>query len=492
MYQESSQRPLPVIPRSHSPPSQLMSGSHRGLPPPSAMGLGQPLPPGVGSHLPPPPGSSIGQGTPAPPPPPPQALQQQGLGQHLGQLPPPPGWQGSEESMRAWLQAKAEEEKRKQEEERTNQERLRLEQRRTEYDILRASLQGGIPPPMVPVVFAGMGGGNLPPSALEWAQQFTYSQAQHGPPQQLLPGPTSPEHRRDSQAQAYGHYPGSGGVPSTPGSAQGVHGGFVGSYPSSPPARTRGYTMPSSGSRPLGGSGLSSLNTSVLPSSGGAAAAQSHPGIASAQQHEPQQSPSIYFHMWQPPTSQGSQSGSNQPATPSVGESPRKRKATGPQQAAPPPSTQQRYRSPPFAHSAGSALSNPPPGRRRGHSRQTSEASTYRGRGRAETIGSTRGMSPLAPSGPSSARGTGRGSAEPSAYSQQQATQARSTAHSVSSLLSSDDPSAQTAQYPPAPAANTRGQQGRGDSRQNSPHSGDERSRVGGAGSAGPRERDNE
>lgn len=175
-----------------------------------------------------------------------------------------------------------------------------------------------------------------------------------------------------------------------------------------------------------------------------------------------------------------------------VGESPRKRKATGPQQAAPPPSTQQRYRSPPFAHSAGSALSNPPPGRRRGHSRQTSEASTYRGRGRAETIGSTRGMSPLAPSGPSSARGTGRGSAEPSAYSQQQATQARSTAHSVSSLLSSDDPSAQTAQYPPAPAANTRGQQGRGDSRQNSPHSGDERSRVGGAGSAGPRERDNE
>ncbi|ROW04036.1 hypothetical protein VSDG_01096 [Cytospora chrysosperma] len=202
------------------------------------MGLGQPLPPGVGSHLPPPPGSSIGQGTPAPPPPPPQALQQQGLGQHLGQLPPPPGWQGSEESMRAWLQAKAEEEKRKQEEERTNQERLRLEQRRTEYDILRASLQGGIPPPMVPVVFAGMGGGNLPPSALEWAQQFTYSQAQHGPPQQLLPGPTSPEHRRDSQAQAYGHYPGSGGVPSTPGSAQGVHGGFhrVGTF--EPAART--------------------------------------------------------------------------------------------------------------------------------------------------------------------------------------------------------------------------------------------------------------
>lgn len=175
-----------------------------------------------------------------------------------------------------------------------------------------------------------------------------------------------------------------------------------------------------------------------------------------------------------------------------VGESPRKRKATGPQQAAPPPSTQQRFRSPPYAHNTGSALSNPPPGRRRGHSRQTSEASTYRGRGRAETIGSTRGMSPLVASGPSPPRGTGGGSAEPSAYPQQQQTQGRSTAHSVSSLLSSDDPTAQGGHYHHAPAADTRGQQGRGESRQNSPHSADERPRAGGARSAGPRERDNE
>lgn len=218
--------------------------------------------------------------------------------------------------MRAWLHAKAEEEKRRQEEERTNQERFRLEQRKTEFEILRASLQGGIPPPMVPVVFAGMGGATLPPAALDWAQQF----AQQLHPQQLLPGPASPRHRRDSHPQAYGHYPGSGTVPSTPGSAPGVHASFVGGYPASP--RTRGYTMPVSSSREMAeGHRLSNLNTNVLPSSGAAAAAaaaaQSHASAASTQQQESQQSPSIYFHMWQPPSSQANQSGANQSAPPS-------------------------------------------------------------------------------------------------------------------------------------------------------------------------------
>ncbi|CAN8103697.1 unnamed protein product [Discula destructiva] len=421
----------------------------------------------------------------------------------MGQLPPPPGWQTSEEAMRAWLHAKAEEDKRRQEEERTNQERFRLEQRKTEYEILRASLQGGIPPPAVPMIFAGMGGATLPPAALEWAQVFTtqQSQHQHQHQHQLLPGPSSPEHRRDSHPQAYVHYSGSGGVPSTPGSAHGAHGGFVGGYPGSP--RARGYTMPVSGSRPMAaGSGLSSLNTSVLPSQGAAAAvaaAQSHPGVASAQQQqqqEQQQSPSIYFHMWQPPTSQGSQSGSNQPATPSVGESPRKRKAAGPQQAAPAPTTQQRFRSPPYSQGGGGGISNPPPGRRRAHSRQTSEASTAYRRGRAETIGSMRAMSPMTTtSGPgSSSRETAGTPAEPSSFSQPVPVQTRHAAHSVSSLLSSDDNS-QAAHYQSAQAADTRAQ-GRMDSRQGSPLSSEGRQRGGAGGGAGsaaaPRERGNE
>ena len=302
IFQEP-QKPLPAIPRSHSPSNQPMSGHHRGLPPPAAMALSQPPPPGPGSHPPPPPGPGPGQV----PPPSSSAAQVQ----QLGQLPAPPQWQASEESMRAWLLAKAEEEKRRQEE-------LRLEQRRMEHDILRTSLQGGIPPPMVPVVFAGMGGGNLPQAALEWAQQFMYSQAQQNQHPQLLPptGPVSPHHhRRDSQSQAaYGPYPGSGGVPSTPGSAQGPQGGFVAGYPGSP-TRPRGYSLPP-GSRPLGGSNLPTLNTNVPSGPGGPSAGHSHPSMASAQQERPS-SPPIYFHHWQPPTSQAGQSSSNQPATPS-------------------------------------------------------------------------------------------------------------------------------------------------------------------------------
>ncbi|CAK7267418.1 hypothetical protein SEPCBS119000_002536 [Sporothrix epigloea] len=92
----------------------------------------------------------------------------------IPELPPPPPWHpnGGDDIMRAWLLAKAETEKRRAEEERTHQDTIRLEQRRTEHDILRTSLAGGIPPPMVPIVFAGMGGGNLPQAALEWAHQF--------------------------------------------------------------------------------------------------------------------------------------------------------------------------------------------------------------------------------------------------------------------------------------------------------------------------------
>jgi hypothetical protein len=54
--------------------------------------------------------------------------------------------------------------------------------------------------------------------------------------------------------------------------------------------------------------------------------------------------------------------------------SPKKRKATGPQQAAPPPTSQPQYTSPPFSQT-GSSVSNTPLSRRRGHSRQRSDLS---------------------------------------------------------------------------------------------------------------------
>ncbi|KAI1632636.1 hypothetical protein F4809DRAFT_645256 [Biscogniauxia mediterranea] len=453
--QDSSQKPLTALPPKQSPSAKSMSAPHRGLPLPAAMTLPQP-PSAPGPPHPPAPGPPLQpQGPPAPSP----------HIQALGALPAPPQWQGSEDSMKNWLMAKTEEEKRKQEEEKTRQATLRLEQRKVEMDILRTSLDRGIPPPMVPVVFAGMSGGAMPQVALEWAQQYLAPQQAH--PAQILPaqGPASPEARRDSQQ--YG-YAGSAGVPSTPGSGPGFVPYAGPGSPSRPRAHTLGMGAPVG--RPLGGSALPRLTTTGEGSVGPPGVP--HPSHALAQQQTagPQQdtqSPSIYFHHWQPPNSQA---GSSQPAAPSV-DSPRKRKATGPQQAAPPPTSQSRFRSPPFGQtSSTSTLSHPPPGRRRGHSRQRSDISSYRstGRGRGEGFGPPhQGLSP------------GFNASREATVAEPSQQQSRGSGHSVSSLLS-DQPS-------PRYASEMRTQQG-GRERRNSPMASDERSRGGPV----ARERDND
>lgn len=303
-YQEASRRPEPAV--SHL----LMSTSHRGLPPPAAMGLPpqQPQAPAAtpASHHPPPPGP------PAHGP------------QPWASLPPPPPqqWQGAEESMRNWLAAKAEEEKTRQEEEKTRQESLRLEQRRVEMDMLRASLSGGIPPPMIPLVFTGMGaGGTLPQAALDWAQHFMQSaQAQHAqlpPPQR----PQSPEHHhRRGPSPAQGPFP---GPAANPAPAQG-HAGY-GQYPASP-TRPRGQTVTGAlGRHAPSASGLGANPAQQAQLGGGPMAPyqpQPHVQAPSMQQDA---SPSIYFHHWQPPASQAGSSGPNRPGTPS-GSSKTKRK----------------------------------------------------------------------------------------------------------------------------------------------------------------------
>jgi hypothetical protein len=317
IYLDLGQRPPLSAPGGNGPSDQLMSAPHRALPPPAAL---PPVPPPQGSQGSGPsqaaPSLLVGQAVPQPPP-----SQSQGS----GQLPPAPPWH--EESMRAWLVAKAEEDKRRQEEEKTRQESYRLEQRRMEHEILRTSLQGGIPPPLVPVVFASMGGGALSPAALEWAQQFMLSQPpqQQPPPALMLPGAVPSEHqRRDSQSQAYGRYPVSGGVPSTPGSAQGPPSAYMSGYPGSP-KRPRGQSMPGTmaGRSLVGGvSNLPNLNTTNLPGgpAGGPPGITHQPALlAHSQPHqEPQASPSIYFHHWQPPNTQaGGRGGTDQPATPS-------------------------------------------------------------------------------------------------------------------------------------------------------------------------------
>lgn len=227
--------------------------------------------------------------------------------------------------MRNWLQTRAEEEKTRQEEEKTRQESLRLEQRKIEMDMLRASLSGGIPPPMVPLVFAGMSSnGVLPQAALDWAQQFMQS-AQLPPTQQ---NQHATDHLRDGPSQAHGRYSG----PAWPSSsAQGS--GTFNPYPGSP-TRGRGHTVSGVvGSRGLGsGANLPSLNTStVQPAQAPAASALSNqhaPSHTQAPHTQQETSPSIYFHHWQPPTSQAGPS-SNRPGTPS-GSSKTKRKRESP------------------------------------------------------------------------------------------------------------------------------------------------------------------
>ncbi|KAJ5721805.1 uncharacterized protein N7483_009739 [Penicillium malachiteum] len=105
-------------------------------------------------------------------------------------LPPPPSqWQGTE-SMQQWLLAKTEEDRRSQEEEKTRQETLRLEQRRIEQMILIESLRAGVPPPMVPLIFAAMhssGAGNLQlmiDTAQQWMAQPSRSAMAPGAQQQ--------------------------------------------------------------------------------------------------------------------------------------------------------------------------------------------------------------------------------------------------------------------------------------------------------------------
>ncbi|KAL3428198.1 hypothetical protein PVAG01_01707 [Phlyctema vagabunda] len=378
----SSTKSLPPLPSAKKSTPQPMSTPHRGLPPPAAMALPQP---------------TQQQAQPQQPP---------QLSQPMGQLPNPPHqWQGAEESMRNWLHAKAEEDKRKQEEEKTRQETLRLEQRKIEQDMLRTSLTGGIPPYMIPMVFAGMGGGNLPNASLEWAQHYmaqAHQQAQQQ--QQLLPSQShaSPEQvqRRDSRVQPFG--PQQHTLPSTPVAGPGQVAGFVPSYPMSPRTRQAQGVL----SRQSTGGQLPRLNTGEIhiqppvpgPTMHVLPGQPQHP-LQQTQSAQPEQqsSPSIYFHHWQPPSTQTATGNTNQPTTPSgksrllvqdlrIGanvcsdhtSSPKKRKATGPQQPAPPPTSQPQYTSPSFSH-GGSSVSNTPSSRRRGHSRQRSDLSARGG-----------------------------------------------------------------------------------------------------------------
>ena len=323
------------------PQSQRMGTSHR-LPPPLGMTLPNPT-----------------QDRGPPPPPPPPSL---GQSQTMGHLPPPPTsqWQGTEDSMRNWLAAKSEEDKRKQEEERTRQEGLRLEQRKIEQSMLRESLQGGVPPHMVPIVFAGMGGAALAHQSLEWAQQWISQMSLNSQPQQApLPPhqqqqqqqqqpPPPPLQQQQQQHQQQPHYqpaPQQQALPPPPAQTspdlrrdrgnQGPQPNPYAAHQPQPPPQQPSYAFdrlrgsqvqqsiqaaPGPTSAPRAPSGLSRLNTGEMqihqPPAAGAPLPVQHSGPQphgpTSQQEQAQSTPtSIYFHHWVPPNS------NKEPATPS-------------------------------------------------------------------------------------------------------------------------------------------------------------------------------
>ncbi|KAJ9663227.1 hypothetical protein H2198_000988 [Neophaeococcomyces mojaviensis] len=345
-----------------------MNNSHRGLPAP------------LGLSLPPP---DRGQST-AP---------------SLGHLPaPPPQWAGQDESMRNWLQAKAEEDRRKQEEERTKQETLRLDQRKIEQTMLRESLQGGVPPPMVPLIFAGMGGGNLPGHTLEWAQQYLaqlslqnqqqhqqiqtqQQQIQQQQQQQQLQqqGPPSPDIRRDSRM-----------IPPNPYGAQQQSQSSVQQSHSQLQNQNRSLIQGTQNA-PLSRLNTAELQAQPLPSSTTSSRHSGHPlQQTQTAQSEPSSGPSLFFHHWtppnnttggQPPTPSGkSQHGSpfsqNAPShlRSEYQQSPKKRKLGGVYATNQPPTSQPLDPSPP-----GSSHRDHSPragSQERRHSRQHSDASS--------------------------------------------------------------------------------------------------------------------
>ena len=376
---------LPPLP-DKSP--RRMSTPHRGLPPPSAMTLPNPERNPPSNNL-----SSIGQ------------------------LPGAPSWQGGDEPMRSWLRARSEEDRRKQEEEKTRQESLRLEQRRIEQTMLRESLSGGVPPYLVPLVFAGMGGANMANAGLEWTQQYMaqlnfqhqaqiqqqqQQQQQHSAQSQAH---TSPEQPQSSRMIA-GPQPNPYGAqqmqqvqqsPSQPLQAQSQNStGFIPSYQaprSQPPALQAAPPTSAPKFSNATSSALPRLNTVDMqiqaPPPGPLPVQHTLQQAQNVQQQDQQSSPSIHFHHWIPPNSQSTTKDPPTPSTKSTHESPysqsanshlrseyqhspKKRKTTGSTQAG---SSTVPNTSPSFSQTSSGSTS----GRRRGHSRQRSDTSSRAG-----------------------------------------------------------------------------------------------------------------
>ncbi|KAL3456357.1 hypothetical protein BJX64DRAFT_46087 [Aspergillus heterothallicus] len=310
-------------------------------------------------------------------------------------LPPPDvGFtsMGSEDAMHYW-RARAEEDRRKQEEEKTRQETLRLEQRRVEQSMLRDSLMAGIPPHIIPLIFAGICQGGLPQPVLELTQQYLAQVSDvRGPNPSATPQVQSRSHSHSSshsQRLPVHTRQDSRSVPPSPFPATAQH------VVPPPPNILLSQNMPPNAGgphtpQPLGGpsapSGPPDPRPVMNPWSNTAGPVQAQPSSISMGnvQYAPGSSmppapgrnrhgsrsrrspPSLYFHHWIPPAQPGAAPGkahqelhtattSGNPRRPEHQTSPeRKRKALGPHQPAPAPSSL-----PPESLSGGSQISRP-------------------------------------------------------------------------------------------------------------------------------------
>ncbi|KAI9374290.1 hypothetical protein BJX61DRAFT_540929 [Aspergillus egyptiacus] len=331
------------------------------------------------------------------------------------QLPPPPPaqWQTSDEAMHYWLRAKAEEDRRKQEEEKTRQETLRLEQRKVEQSMLRDSLQAGIPPHIIPFIFAGICQGGLSQPVLELAQQYLSQ----------LPGARTPNHHisppshshTSSQSTSQSQRP-------SPHVRQDSRSGHPTSYapppaqhvvpPPPPPNILLSQNLPPNSStpstpQPLGGHSLATgppdsrigINSWGNPSY--PTQAQSAPVNLGNVQYAPGSSvpttqaargsdsqsrrspPSLSFHHWVPPTQAHSAATPSNPRRSEQSSPGRKRKASGSHQPAPvPPSRPVESSFSAFQTSGpGSPRSDGRQGRQFGHRHQLSDPPPYHSRG---------------------------------------------------------------------------------------------------------------
>lgn len=261
-----------------------------------------------------------------------------------------------EEEYETYYAAKIEEHKRYREEERTRQQQLKLEQRKIEHDMLRECLAGGVPPHLIPALFASLDGARM--SGSSPVAQYHATQPEYPPVGHPSRG-SPPELRRETRAipqqQPVYYAPPGSAIPHPATLAQQppppvYHPGPVVQSPRGPRAGVFSHSQSgASALRHPVSSGLPRLSTNepqAPPPAVAAAAAAYAPERASP-------SPSISFHHWQPPTtSTSARAGPAETKTsprhigPSSAESaavnsPRKRKDTRPHQAAaaPPPSS---------------------------------------------------------------------------------------------------------------------------------------------------------